>query len=214
MTIRTSAALLAACLLPGAAAAQPAEACDVRIWQSRDFASEAPANYGAYGLIGAIAGSVHDSRYPEGSTEARMDVELRADVIIPMISKLPWAAITKASNHSLTFVAQPITHDAIKAIRASKQRNSEAAAPCAVEFYMDRTTFLGGMVQSNLMSEFTIRHFNGPTLRTVNGKSFKKVKGFPAKDEAGVDAASASLRAAFADNLGDFVAKKFPVKGR
>ncbi|MBK8631843.1 MAG: hypothetical protein IPN84_17175 [Sphingomonadales bacterium] len=51
-------------------------------------------------------------------------------------------------------------------------------------------------------------------LRTVNGKSFKKVKGFPAKDEAGVDAASASLRAAFADNLGDFVAKKFPVKGR
>lgn len=215
MKIHFSAALLATCLMTGTAlAAETAEACDVRIWQSRDYASEAPSNYAAFGLVGAIVGSAHRSRYPEGSTERRMEAELQREVIEPLLTALPWAAITKASAHSITFVEKDITREEIRAVRPAKQRNSDSTAPCYVEFYLDRQTFLGGMVQSNLMSEFTIRHFAGSAVRSVHGKSFKKVKGFPAKDEAGVAAAAASFRAAFVDNLGDFFAKKFPEKGR
>ena len=185
-----------------------AKACEILVWQSKDYVSEAPSPYAAYGLIGAIAQSAHDSRYPVGSTESQMENELRKEIIEPIVKALPWNSFIQADTYRISFVDEAITRDGIKALRSAKQRRSPSTAPCYFELYIDRQTFLGGMVQSNLMSEFTIRIFSGETFRSVNGKSFKKVKGFPAKDAATVDAASASFRAAFVDNLNSFVANK------
>ena len=201
--------------LPGTAfAAAPAtpavaaERCEIRVWQSRDYASESPSTYAAYGLIGAIAQSAHDSRYPEGSTEKQMETELRQEVLEPVISAIPWASSTHSPTSEIHFASDAVSRDQIKALRAKSVRNSGSSSLCYVELYVDRQTFLGGMVQSNLMSEFTVRAFSGSRYLVANGKTFKKVKGFPAKDASTVETASASFRAAFVDNLGTFVAKK------
>ena len=179
----------------------PLPVCEVAVWQSRDFTTDAPSIYVA-------------NKYVDGSTEQLMDRELRAEMFEPIIKAQPWHAVSRASQFRFVFVSQAIARDTIKALRTSKIRNGPSAEACYLELYVDRQTFLGGAVQSNLMSEFTLRAFDGSVYRVANGKTFKKTKGFPAKDASGEDAANASFRAAFADNLNDFIVKKFPSKSQ
>jgi hypothetical protein len=92
-------------------------------------------------------------------------------------------------------------------------RRASSTASCYVELYIGDLSFEGGFIKSHLFSNLTVRSFSGKTPMGGNAIVWTQVKGFPARDEAGVETASTALRGGFTEIVAKFLAGRLPKIG-
>lgn len=188
----------------------PVGACEVHVWQSRSYVAASPSPLAAYGLIGAALQSVHDARYPGDTIQGQMERELAGSGLASLVAAAPWQLYLGDRPINVVVEDAAVSKDDIRQARTSPTRRAPSTAPCYVELYIGDLSFEGGFIKSHLFANLTVRRFTGSVPAGGNAIVWTQLRGFPAKDEAGIPSATAALRGGFVEDLAKFLAKKMP----
>lgn len=218
--VLTWAVLISASAFAASAGAQGAispegsgEACEVHVWQSRSYVATTPSPLAAYGLIGAVLQSKHDARYSADTIQGQMERELSDERLIALVTAAPWQKYLGERPVDVVIEHDTISKDEIRLARSSMARRASSAASCYIELYIGDLSFEGGFIKSHLFANLTVRSLSGKAPMGGNAIVWTQLRGFPAKDEAGISSATAALRDGFTENLAKILAKKFPKTG-
>lgn len=140
-----------------------------------------------------------------------MERELAGSSLASLVSSAPWQRHLGDRQVNVIVEDGTVSKDDIRQARMSLTRRAASTAPCYVELYIGDLSFEGGFIKSHLFANLTVRSFTGGVPEGGNAIVWSQLKGFPAKDETGISAATAALRGSFLDDLTKFLAKKLRI---
>lgn len=182
--------------------------CELHIWPTDKFAVTEGVDGGELGIVGALLDSAMRMKSPEGIAEQfkqQLDPVEQARILgemsLPTLFRLSgYRAVIEPAT------SQPIwTLDRMK----SDEPISKAHSGCHAEMAIISQQYLHQPIGTRLRTFIWYREYNGPkTIRRVLGTTAAKARDFPAQQADGITASTASLQAAFRENILKFAKDK------